>query len=169
MTDYIKLMNDYEDASNRHDVERCTAMFTDDGEIVLNGDVFKGTASIRAAHEFDLASQTFVKFTDLKVQENVVHCTFWNQHELGRAIGDDGMTGSAEFTFDGERIKTFNILPPSEEERARFREKVGTAFKWLRKNHSDTLEKSIGFDRSAGEAIFTLAELWRTHNNGSNS
>lgn len=163
MIDHIKLLKAYEEASNRHDIDGCTAMFTEDGSIVLMGDVFAGRDAIRAAHEYDKASQTFVKFLNPQVDGNVIRCAFWNQHELGRAIGDDGMTGSAEFTFEGELIKKFDILPPSEEERSRFREKAGDTFKWLRANHPGILAKTQGFDRSAGEAVFKLAELWREH------
>lgn len=163
MNDYIQLLKTYEDASNRHDVEGCTAMFAEDGSIVLMGDVFAGVDAIRAAHEYDLASQTFVKFLDPQAEGNVVRCAFWNQHELGRAIGDDGMTGSAEFTFEGERIKKFDILPPSDEERKRFMEKAGTTLKWLRENHADLVAKTQGFNRSAGEVVFQLAELTRTY------
>lgn len=163
MTDYINLLKTYEEASNRHDVEGCTSMFTEDGSIVLMGDVFAGVDAIRAAHEYDLASQTFVKFLNPQAEGNVVRCAFWNQHELSRSIGDGGMTGSAEFTFEGERIKTFNILPPDEAERARVREMAGPVFKWLRKHHSDLVDKTMGFDRFAGEAVFKLAELWREH------
>lgn len=163
MPDYTKLLKVYEETSNRHDVEGCTTMFTEDGSIVLMGDVFAGRDVIRAAHEYDRASRTFVKFSELFLRDNIVHCTFWNQHELSRIIGDGGMTGSAEFTFEGDRIKTFNILPPSASERARVREKAAPVFKWLRENHADIVAKTAGFDRSAGEAIFTLAELWRKH------
>lgn len=163
MTDYTKLLKAYEEASNRHDVETCTAMFTEDGSIVLMGDVFSGVDAIRAAHEYDLASQTFVKFLNPQAEGNVVCCAFWNQHELGRAIGDDGMTGSAEFTFEGECIRKFDILPPNESERLRVREKATPVFKWLRKHHSDIVEKTAGFDQSAGEAVFKLAGLWREH------
>lgn len=162
MTDYKNLLKAYEEASNRHDVEGCTAMFTADGSIVLMGDVFAGTDAIRAAHEYDLASKTFVKFLNPQVDGNVVRCDFWNQHELGRAIGDGGVTGGAEFTFEGERIKTFNILPPSEEERKRFMQIAAPKFKWLRENHPDLMAKSQGFDRSAGEAVFALAEILRS-------
>lgn len=161
MTDYIRLLKDYEEASNRHDVDGCTAMFTEDGSIVLVGTVFAGKEAIRAAHEYDLASQTFVKFPNPQVEGNVVRCAFWSQHELSRVIGDGGATGSAEFTFEGERIKKFDIFAPSDEERKRVMEKAGPVFKWLQENHRDLLVKSQGFDRSAGEAVFALAELWR--------
>lgn len=163
MTNYENILKAYEEASNRHDIEACMKMFTEDGSINLMGNLYTGADAVRAAHEYDKASQTFVKFLNSKVDGNVIRCAFWNQHELGRAIGDNGMTGGAEFTFEGDRIKLFNILPPNPEEHARFREIAGSALKWLRENHSDIVEKSIGFDRSAGEATFALAELWRKH------
>ena len=163
MTNYENVLKAYEEASNRHDIETCVKMFTEDGSIILMGNAYSGVDAIRAAHEYDLASQTFVKFLNPQVDGNMIRCAFWNQHELGRAIGDNGMTGGAEFTFEGDRIKLFNILPPSPEELARFREIAGPALKWLRENHPDVIEKSMGFDRSAGEATFALAELWRKH------
>ena len=162
MTDYIKLLKAYEEASNSHDVEGCTAMFTANGSIVLMGDVFAGTDAIRAAHEYDLASQTFVKFLNPQADWNVVRCDFWNQHELSRAVGDGGVTGGAEFTFEDERIKTFNILPPTDEERKRFIQIAGPKLKWLNENHPELLAKTQGFDRSAGEAVFALAEILRS-------
>lgn len=163
MTNYENVLKAYEEASNRHDIDSCVKMFTEDGSIILMGNAYSGVDAIRAAHEYDLASQTFVKFLNPQVDGNVIRCAFWNQHELGRALGDGGMTGSAEFTFEGDRIKTFDILPPSEKERIRFREIAGPALHWLRENHPDIIEKSMGFDRSAGEATFALAELWRKH------
>ena len=100
------------------------------------------------------------------MQGDVVRCTFWNEHELSRAIGNDGMTGKAEFTIKGNHIQRFNILPPDESERKRVMEKAAPAIKWLRENHLDEVAKWKGFDRSAGEAVFALADLWRKHQQG---
>lgn len=138
-------------------------MFTDTGEIVSGGESYVGAEAIRAAHEYDLASRTLVKFRDFDIQGNVVRCTFWNEHELSRAIGTEGMTGPAEFTFEGDQIRKFHILPPDEAERQRVMAKVAPAFQWLRENHPEAVAKWHGFDRAAGEAVFAMAALWRAH------
>ncbi|MCL4262353.1 MAG: hypothetical protein KJ069_04030 [Anaerolineae bacterium] len=160
---YIELLGIYQEACNRHDIEKCVALFSDDGEIVSGGESYVGTAVIRAAHEYDQASQTVVAFRDFEVQGNVVRCTFWNEHALSRAIGNGGMTGQAEFTFDGERIQKFHILPPDEAERERVMAQAGPAIKWLRANHPEAVARWSGFDRAAGEAVTALAALWRAH------
>ncbi|HUM71794.1 MAG TPA: nuclear transport factor 2 family protein, partial [Chloroflexota bacterium] len=122
---YIELLGAYQAACNRHDIEACVAMFTEAGEIVSGGESYVGTAVIRAAHEYDLASHTLVEFRDFEIEGNVVRCTFWNEHELSRAIGTGGMTGKAEFTFADGRIQKFHILPPDDTERQRVMAKVG--------------------------------------------
>jgi hypothetical protein len=160
---YIARLEAYQAACNRHDIDACVAMFMDTGEIVSGGESYMGTTAIHAAHEYDLASRTIVEFRDFEIQGNVVRCTFWNEHELSRAIGTGGMTGPAEFTFEGDRIRQFHVLPPDDAERQRVMAKVGPAFRWLRENHPEAVAKWRGFDRAAGEAVFALAALWRTH------
>ena len=160
---YISLLKKYQDISNRHDIEACVVMFTEHGSIESGNEAFTGVDAIRAAHEYDLSSRTQVGFQDFEIDGDVVRCTFWNEHELSRAIGSGGMTGKAEFTLKDNLIHKFSILPPSEEERKRVMEKAGPAMKWLRENHPDAAAKWQGFDRSAGEAVFALAELWRKH------
>ena len=160
---HAALLQKYQEASNLHDIEACVAMFTEDGVIEMGGEAYMGSAALRAAHEYDLGSQTFVNFSDFEIHGDVVRCTFWNEHELSRAIGNGGMTGSAEFTIKDGHIFRFNILPPTDEERKRVMEKAAPAFKWLRENHPDAVAKWKGFDKSAGEAVFALAELWRQH------
>ena len=160
---HIQLLQTYQEASNRHDIEACVALFTEDGSIEMGGDVYAGSQALWDAHAYDLGSQTLVEFRDFEKDGNLVRCTFWNEHELSRAIGNDGMTGKAEFTIKEGRIYKFNILPPGDDERKRVMEKAGPAIKWLRENHPDAVAKWKGFDRTAGEAVFALAELWRQH------
>ncbi|MCB0034812.1 MAG: hypothetical protein KDE51_12355 [Anaerolineales bacterium] len=138
-------------------------MFTADGSIASQDESYTGTAAIRDAHEYDEASQTLVAFRDFVVEGNVVYCTFWNEHALSRAVGDGGMSGKAAFTFHGDLIYKFDILPPERAEIERVMSKASPAFKWLRENHPEAVAKWRGFDREAGEAVTTLAELWLTH------
>lgn len=160
---YIALLERYQEASNRHDIEACVAMFADNGVIMMGGESYAGADALRDAHEYDLGSQTLVAFRDLEVDGDLIRCTFWNEHELSRVIGNGGMTGKAEFTIKDDRIHKFNILPPGDDERTRVMEKAAPVLKWLRENHPDAVAKWKGFDRSAGEAVFALAELWRKH------
>jgi len=160
---HVTLLKKYQELSNRHDIEACVDMFTEDGVIESGNESFTGVEAIRAAHEFDLASRTEVEFRDMEVDGDLVRCTFWNANELSRVTGDHGMTGKAEFTIKNKRIYKFNILPPGEEERKRVIEKIGPALKWLRENHLDVVARWKGFDKAAGEAVFELADLWRKH------
>jgi len=160
---HISLLKKYQEASNRHDIEGCVAMFAEDSVIEMGGESYAGVGALHDAHEYDLGSQTLVEFRDFEIDGDVVRCTFWNEHELSRALGSDGMTGRAEFTIRDDQIYKFNILPPSDDERKRVMEKIAPAFKWLRENHPDAVAKWKGFDKSAGEAVFALAELWRKH------
>lgn len=160
---YSSLLQRYEDACNQHDIENCVNMFTVDGSIVSQGESYTGTAAIRAAHEYDAGSRTLVAFRDFEVDGNVVHCTFWNEHELSRAVGNEGMWGKAIFTFQGDLIHKFDILPPERAEIERVMSKAAPAFQWLRENHPEAVAKWRGFDRAAGEAVTHLAELWRAH------
>jgi len=160
---HAALLKKYQDASNRHDIEACVAMFTMDGVIVSGGESYSGVAALRAAHDYDDGSQTLVEFRDFEIDGDIVRCTFWNEHELSRALGSDGMTGKAEFTIRDDHIYKFDILPPEDAERKRVMEKIAPAFKWLRENHPEAVAKWNGFDRAAGEAVFALAELWRQH------
>ena len=160
---YTVLLKRYQEASNRHDIEACVSMFTEDGVILSGGDSYSGVAALRAAHEYDDGSQTLVEFRDFEIDDDIVRCTSWNEHELSRALDSDGMTSKAEFTIRDDQIYKFDILPPEDAERKRVMEKIAPAFKWLRENHPDAVEKWKGFDRAAGEAVFALAELWRQH------
>ena len=160
---YAVFLKKYQDLSNRHDIEACVAMFTEDGVIESGGESYAGIAALRAAHEYDDGSQTLVEFRDFEIDGNVVRCTFWNEHALSRALDSDGMTGKAEFTIRDNHIYKFDILPPEDAERKRVMEKIGPAFQWLRENHPEAVAKWNGFDRAAGEAVFALAELWRQH------
>ncbi|HYF66365.1 MAG TPA: nuclear transport factor 2 family protein [Herpetosiphonaceae bacterium] len=159
---HIALLRAYEEASNRHDIESCVRMFAPDGSIET-GETYAGVDAIRAAHEYDLGSQTLVAFRDCLADGDTVACTFWNEHELSRAIGDGGVSGKAIFTFRDGLIEKFQILPPDEAERKRFMERARPALTWLRDTHPDALARWHGFDRAAGEAVFALAELWRAH------
>lgn len=160
---HIQLLQSYQVASNRHDIDACVALFSEGGSIEMGGEVYSGREALIDAHEYDLGSQTLVAFRDFEIDGDLVHCTFWNEHELSRAIGNGGMTGKAEFTIKAGRITKFNILPPEDAERQRVMEQAGPAFKWLRETHPEAVAKWKGFDRAAGEAVFALAELWRTH------
>ena len=157
---HIARLQAYEEASNRHDIDACVAMFSADGSIEL-GESYTGADAIRAAHEYDLGSRTLVAFRDFVVDGDTVACTFWNEHELGRAIGTGGVTGKATFTFRDGLIEKFQIAPPDEAERTRFMELARPAFTWLREHHPEAVARWQGFDRAAGEAVFALAELWR--------
>lgn len=162
---YIQLLKTYEQASNRHDIEACVALFTPDGVIVMGGDTYQGEKALRDAHEYDDASHTLVKFSDFAIDDenNLVRCAFWNEHQLSRVLENGGMNGSAEFTFQENKIQKFNILPPDDAERRRVMEKAAPAFQWLRENRPDAVAKWNGFDRAAGEAVTNLAEIWRNH------
>ena len=162
---FIYLLQQYEQLSNKHDVDGCVALFRPDGMIIMGGETYQGEKAIRDAHEYDEASHTLVKFSDFAVEaeNNLVRCAFWNEHELSRVLKTGGMAGQAEFTFEGNQIQKFNILPPEDAERQRVMGKVAPAFQWLRENHPDAVAKWNGFDRAAGEAITNLAEIWQNH------
>ena len=160
---YVTLLKKYQEASNRHDIEACVAMFTEEGSIEFGGESYAGAAALRAAHEYDEGSHTLVEFRDFEVEGELVRCTFWNAHELSRAVGTNGMTTKAEFTIKEGHINKFHALPAEESERKRVAEKAAPAMKWLRENHPEVAEKWKGFDRPAGEAVSALAELWSQH------
>jgi len=160
---HVALIKKYQQLSNRHDIDGCVALFADDGSITMDGETYTGVNALRDAHTYDLGSQTIVEFRDLEVDGDIVRCVFWNEHELSRAIGNGGMMGKAEFTIKNNRIYKFNILPPGDEERKRVMEKTEPAIRWLRENHLDVVARWKGFDKTAGEAVFELAELWRNH------
>lgn len=159
---HLALLRAYEEASNRHDIEACVAMFTPDGSIE-SGESYAGVDAIRAAHEYDLGSHTLVAFRDCEAEGATVACTFWNEHELARAIGGGGMNGKAVFTFRDGLIEKFHILPPDEADRTRFMALARPVITWLRENHPEAVARWNGFDLAAGEAVFALAELWRAH------
>lgn len=162
---FIHLLQQYEQLSNRHDVDGCVALFRPDGMIVMGSETYQGEKAIRAAHEYDEASHTLVKFSNFEIDDeaNLVRCTFWNEHQLSRVLENGGMNGSAEFTFEEDKIQKFNILPPDDAERRRVMEKAAPAFQWLRENHPAAVAKWNGFDRAAGEAVTNLAEIWQNH------
>ena len=165
----IDILKNYEAASNRHDIEACVAFFTPAGSILMNGQSYQGAEALRAAHEYDAGSDTQVRFSDFEVEGQVVRCTFWNEHELSRALETGGLAGKAEFTFEGEQISQFNSLPPDETERQRMMGRIGPALRWLREHHPELIARWSGFDRAAGEAIFQLAERWREHRQSGHS
>jgi hypothetical protein len=160
---YIASLLRYQEVSNCHDIDACVSMFTDDGIIVMGGEIYQGVSALRDAHEYDAGSRTLVEFKDFEVEGDLVRCVFWNEHELGRVLKDGGITGRAEFTFRDGKICKFNILPLDEAERKRFMEIAASAFLWLRENHPEDVAKWKGFDLAAGDAVFRLAELWRGH------
>jgi hypothetical protein len=160
---YIAVVQQYQEVSNRHDIDACVALFTEDGRIEMNGEVYQGIPALRDAHEYDVGSRTQVAFRDFVVAGDVIECTFWNEHELSRVLGTGGTSGKAVFAFRGNKIVSFSILPPDEEERRRVMTIAAPAFQWLRENHPDMVANWSGFDRAAGDALFALAELWRNY------
>lgn len=166
---YIAIIQQYEEASNRHDIDTCTALFSEDGRIEMNGEIYQGAQALRAAHEYDAGSHTTVAFRDFLVEGDTIHCTFWNEHALDRVIGTGGTTARATFTLRGEQIVCFNILSPDEDELQRVRSIVRPAFVWLRENHPEVVARWGSFDRAGGETVFALAELWRAHRDSTQS
>lgn len=160
---HIAVLQEYQGASNRHDIDACVALFTEQGRIEMNGETYQGPQALRDAHAYDLSSRTQVAFRDFVIEGPEVRCTFWNEHELDRVLGTGGTTSRAVFAFRDERIDCFSILPPDEAEQQRIRTQAGAAFRWLRENHPDVLAKWGSFDRAGGEVVFALAELWRGH------
>src|SRR5687768_10408076 len=95
----VVLLKAYEQVSNQHDIDAAIAMFAEEGCIEVQGKQYCGPAALRAAHEYDLASQTHITLSDFAVESNVVTCKVVYCDELDRVVGLDGLHSRAEFTF----------------------------------------------------------------------
>jgi hypothetical protein len=160
LQDPIGLLRHYQAVCNRYDIEAAVALFADDGCIEINGTVYRGQATLRAAHECDWGSQTQVEFDDYVVEGDRVSCTFITCDVLDRAVGLDGRHMRAEFTIRDGRIVRFLNLPADEQERLRHAAAKQAFHMWARAHYPDEVAKGAKFDYEAGASLSRVVQAW---------
>jgi hypothetical protein len=159
--DLVALLKAYEQVSNQHDIDAAVAMFAEDGCIEAQGKQYCGPAMLRAAHEYDLASQTHITLSDFAVDGNVVTCKVVYCDELDRVVGLDGMHSRAEFTFRQDRIRRFLALPAAEQERQRHRQAEAVFRQWAQEHYPEEVAKGFNFDYESGASLLKVVRAWR--------
>src|SRR3954468_7876388 len=96
-SDQIGLLRRYEAAANRHDVEACVALFSDDGAIEDHGRTARGAARIRDAHEHERACAGQIAFIEPVADGSEVRCSLVYRNEVDRLLELDGVRKSATF------------------------------------------------------------------------
>jgi hypothetical protein len=158
--DLLAILQQYEDACNRYDIDAALGMFAEDGSLEINGVAYRGHALLRAAHEFDLGSQTQVRFCDGVVHGNTVTCTFITVDVLDRAVGLDGRHMKAEFTFRHGRIVRFLSIPADAQERQRHHAAKHVFFAWAKEHYPEEVAKGANFDYEAGASLTRVVCAW---------
>jgi hypothetical protein len=161
--DLVARLKAYEQVCNQHDIAAAVAMFTADGCIEVQGKPYCGPALLRAAHEYDLASQTQVNFSDFVVAGNTVRCTVIYCDVLDRAVGLDGLHSQAEFTFCEGRIQRFLALPATAPERQRHRQAEAAFRQWAQTTYPEEVAKGFTFDYVSGASLCRVVQAWRAH------
>lgn len=159
--DLLALLQCYENACNRYYIDTAVAMFAEDGYIEINGTQHRGQAILRAAHEFDMGSQTQVRFSDSVVENDTIHCTFITCDSLDRAVGLDGRHMKAEFTIKEGYIVRFLTIPADAQERQRHRAAKHTFFTWAKTHYPHEVAKGANFDYEAGASLTRVVDAWR--------
>jgi hypothetical protein len=159
-SDLIAVLEQYQDACNRYDVQAAVALFAKDGCIEVRGAEYCGWDALYAAHECDKGSQTQVAFSDYVVEGENVRCTFIACDILDRAVRFDGWHLQAEFTLRNGRIVRFVSLPPDEQERLRHSAAKHAFHEWARAHYPEEVAKGANVDYEAGASLARVVQVW---------
>ena len=113
MTKNINLQNlveSFQDAVNRKEINNVLAMFTEDVEYELVGiSKYSGKEQIKNQFEYDVGVNAELKFTDIRSEENTVQCQCTERNDRLTAMGISEHTfPSCTFVFRDRLIKSFS-------------------------------------------------------------
>lgn len=159
--DPTNLLSAYQNACRSFDVDAAVSFFSADGQIEFAGEVHAGVAALRDAHLWDRGAQNYVAFIDLTLVEDIVYCTFVNQHELHRVLGVDEIRSPAQITIHAGQITSLRILEPEAESRQMLREKAASFLAWVRVHQPEAWQRTAVLDEVGGRTLYALAHAWK--------
>jgi len=159
--DPANLLSAYESACRRFDIDAAVSFFSADGQLEYGGEVYAGPTALRNAHLWDRGAQNYIALIDLTPVEDIVYCTFVNQHELHRVLGMEGARSPAEITIHEGQITNFRILKPEAESMQMLREKAASFFAWVQVYQPEAWQRTAVLDEVGGRMLYVLAQAWK--------
>ena len=171
MTENINLQNlveSFQEAVNRKEINNVMAMFTEDAEFELIGvSKYSGKEQIKNQFEYDAGVNGELKFTDFRSEENTVHCQCSERNDRLAAMGISELTfPSCTFVFREGLIQSFSAKVSPE--MLQYNIEVWQKFvPWCKENHPDeysimfTSEGRFIYNRENGAGVVPLLRKWR--------
>ncbi len=166
--DLLSLVQAYQEAKNRQDVEALAAMFAEDAEFELVGmGTMVGREQIRALDEYDVGINTRLEFSNCVQEGNRVTCDVVETNDWLDAAGlSENRYTSSVFTFEEGLITRISAaLSP---ESAQATGQVLQVFApWIAQNHPEAMpklftpENQFIYSRENGVLVVSLLREWR--------
>jgi hypothetical protein len=159
-SEQIGLIRVYESAANRHDVDACVALFSDDAAIEDHGRTARGAARIRDAHEHERACAGQIAIIEPVVDGSEVHCHLVYRNELDRLLDLDGVRKSATFVVRDGLIDSLVLDGDDDEANARRQNAMAPFQDWVRTYHPEAFTRMRSYDGPAGTVLVVAAQAW---------
>jgi len=160
----LAVVEAYEAAVNRRDVEAQTALFAEDArwwrDEVL---AYEGREAIGRACALDAATRARLDLEVLSIRGSAVRCRADKGNELCDALGLGEVRQEILLEVRGGRIRGLRALPPSD---PGVEEGISAFAGWLRATHPDEAGRLLGEDGAAPDEeevrrLVELARRWR--------
>lgn len=166
--DLLSLVQAYQEAKNRQDVEAVAAMFAEDAEFEMVGmGTMVGREQIRALDEYDVGINTRLEFSDCTQEGNTVTCDVVETNDWLDAAGlSENRYVSSVFTFENGLITRISAILSPESAQA-LGQTLQAFVPWIAQNHPEampqlfTAENQFIYSRENGVLVVSLLREWR--------
>ena len=162
------LVDSFQEAYKRQDVNKVLGMFTENAEFELVGiSKYSGKEQIRNVFEYDAGVNSELKFIDCIVEGNTLNCQIIEHNDRLAAIGINELTiPSCTIIFQGSLIQSFSakVSPETAQHNADVWQKF---VPWCKENHPDehsemfTSEGQFIYNRENGASSVRLLREWQ--------
>ncbi len=166
--DLVSLVQAYQEAKNRQDVDAVQAMFAEDAVFELVGmGTMVGREQIRALDEYDVGINTRLEFSECVQEGNTVTCEVIETNDWLDAAGlTENIYPSSVFTFeDGLIVQITATVSP---ESAQAMGQTLQAFvPWIAQNHPEAMpvlftpDNQFVYSQDNGVLVVSLLREWR--------
>ena len=167
-TDLQNLIESFQEALKRKNVDRILTMFTDDAVVEIVGiSKYSGKEQIKNQFEYDAGVNAELKLMDRKFEGNTLNCKLIERNDRLEAMGIRELTfPSCTFVFQDGLIQRFSAeLSP---EMVQYNTEVWQKFvPWCQENYPDeysqifTAEGRFIYNRENGANVVPLLRKWR--------
>ncbi len=166
--DLVSLVQAYQEAKNRQDVDAVQAMFAEDAVFEMAGmGTMVGLEQIRALDEYDVGINTRLEFSNCAQEGNTVTCEVVETNDWLDAAGlPENRYPSSVFTFeDGLIVRiTANLSPESAQA---IGQTLQAFVPWIAQNHPEAMpafftpENQFIYSLDNGVLVVSLLREWR--------